>query len=134
MSGFQEEREKIAVQLAEAREEEARLTVAADRLAGDLTRARARIASLAAEDHTYAMAIQNRVPSASSGDLSHLTIPKAILTVLGEVSPESLQVHELERRMAARGKKVSSGVSVDLTFLKSSGKVSNPARGYWAVP
>jgi O-acetyl-ADP-ribose deacetylase (regulator of RNase III) len=71
---------------------------------------------------------------AGKGDLSHLTIPKAIMAVLTGARPQPVQVHEIERQMAIRGKKIRGGISVDLTNMKSAGHVLNPTRGYWTVP
>jgi len=120
--------------LAVAKEEEARLLVEADRVATDLTRVRARIASLKAEDQTYAAAVGSNPIVVGNSDLSHVTIREAILTVLTEAKPELVRVRDLDRTMAARGKKVHGGISVDLTSLKSVGKVLNPKWGYWTVP
>lgn len=49
---------------------------------------------------------------AGNGDLSRMTIREAILTVLTEAKP----------------------VSVDLTDLKQAGEVINPSWGFWTVP
>ena|SRR5260221_6896882 len=134
MENFQQDRERIAADLAAAREEEARLLVEADRVTTDLTRVRARIASLKAEDQTYAAAAGSHPIVVSNSDLSHMTIREAILTVLREAKPELVRVRDLDRTMAARGKEVAGGISVDLTAMKHSGNVLNPKWGYWTVP
>jgi hypothetical protein len=131
---FQEERQRIAKGLAEAEKEEARLLAEADRVATELTRVRARIASLRAEDQTYAAAVGSQPIDAGNGDLSHMTVRQAILTVLTEAKPEPVRVRDLDRIMAARGKKVQGGISVDLTAMKHGDKVLNPSWGYWTVP
>jgi septal ring factor EnvC (AmiA/AmiB activator) len=133
MASFQQERQRIAKDLAKAREEEARLQAQMDRLAADLTRVRARIASLNAEDQTYASAAGGRA-SPGDGDLSRMTIREAILTVLTEAKPEPVQLRDLDRMLAERGKKVQGGASADLTALKLAEEVLNPRRGYWTVP
>jgi hypothetical protein len=134
MSSFREERERIAKDLAEANDQEARLLAELDVATAQLTRVRARIASLKAEDQTYASAAGSRAATASSGDLSRMTIREAVLTVLGEAKPEPVRVRDLDRLLAERGKKVRGGVSVDLTTLKQAGEVLNPSWGYWTVP
>lgn len=134
MANFAQERQRIARQLAEARELETQLAAEVSRLTADLTHVRARIASLEAEDLVYAG--QPRIPSPASGgtDLSGMTIREAILTVLGEAKPDSMRLRDLEQALANRGKRVAGGLSVDLTSLKSSGVVLNPSWGYWKVP
>jgi hypothetical protein len=134
MAEFQEERERIAVELAEAREHEAGLSSEVNRLTADLTRVRARIASLAAEDQVYAGHLRKSDSTSGVGDLSHMTIREAILTVLNEASPEPMRLRDLEQTLADRGKRVSSGLSVDLTQLKYAEEVLNPRWGYWTVP
>jgi hypothetical protein len=133
MISFQKERQRIAKDLAAARDEEARLQAEAERVTADLTRVRARIASLNAEDQTYAAAAGSR-PAAGNGDLSRMTIREAILTVLTEAKPEPVQLRDLDRMLAEWGKKVQGGVSADLTALKQAGEVLNPRWGYWTVP
>lgn len=134
MAEFHEERERIAGDLAEARDQEAWLSAEVTRLTADLTRVKARIASLEAEDRVYAG--QLRMPGSTSraGDLSHMTIREAILTVLNEAKPEPMRLRDLEQALADRGKRVSGGLSVDLTSLKSTERVLNPRWGYWTVP
>jgi hypothetical protein len=128
VADFREERQRIAKDLVGAREEE-------DRLTAQLTRVRARIASLKAEDQTYASAEAGRPTAvAAHGDLSRMTIREAILTVLTEAKPEPVRVRDLDRILAERGKKVQGGVSVDLTTLKQAGEALNPSWGYWTVP
>ena len=134
MESFHEDRQRIAAELAEAKEEEARLLIKADRVATELTRVRARIASLKAEDQTYAAAAGGDPSVVGNGDLSHMTIREAILTVLTEAKPKLVRVRDLDRMMADRGKKVQGGPSVDLTTLKQAGEVLNPTWGYWTVP
>jgi chromosome segregation ATPase len=131
---FQEERDRIAAELTDARQRESQLAAEIGQLTADLTRVKARIASLEAEDRVYAGQTGNLASAPGTGDLSRMTIRKAILTVLGEAKPEPLQLRDLERTMADRGKRVSSGVSVDLNALKSAGEVLNPSWGYWTVP
>jgi hypothetical protein len=131
---FQEERDRIAAELADARQREAQLAAEVDQLTADLTRVKAQIASLEAEDRVYAGQAGNLASAPGTGDLSHMTIRKAILTVLGEAKPEPMQLRDLQRTMADRGKRVPSGVSVDLNNLKTAGKVLNPSWGYWTVP
>jgi hypothetical protein len=133
MGSFQEERQRIAKDLAEAQAEEARLHGEVDRMTAELTRARARIASLKAADQTFASAVTGS-PAAGNGDLSHLTIREAILTVLAEAKPEPVRTRDLDRILAERGKKVQGGVSVDLTALKQASEVLNPRWGFWTVP
>jgi hypothetical protein len=99
-----------------------------------LTHVRARIASLKAEDQTYASAAGSQSLVAGSSDLSHMTIREAILTVLTEAKPAPVRLRDLDRMLAERGKKVAGGVSVDLTALKDARKVLNPSWGYWTVP
>ena len=134
MTSFDEERKRIAGELAEAREQEARLLDEADLVATSLTRVRARIASLLAEDHTYAAASSPETTGRAASDLAHMTIREAILTVLTESRPEPVRLRELDRMLEQRGKKVQGGVSVDLTSLKQAGEVINPSWGYWTVP
>ena len=134
MTTFQQERQRIAKDLAEAKHEEARLVTEADQVTTELTRVRARIASLKAEDQTYASASGSYATAAGDGDLSRMTIRQAILTVLAEAKPEPVRVRDLERTMAERGKKVKGGISVDLTTLKQASEVLNPSWGYWTVP
>jgi hypothetical protein len=130
-SNFQQERDKIAVQLEQARQQAVQLTGEVDRLTAELTRVRARIASLEAEDRVYA---GHPVSGPGAGDLSHMTIEKAVLTVLGEAKPRPMRLRDLDRILAERGKPVAGGVSVDLTSLKNAGKVLNPSWGHWTVP
>jgi hypothetical protein len=134
MISFHEERQRIARDLATVKGEEARLLAELDRMTAELTRVQARIASLKAEDQTYASAEGSRPAVAANGDLSHMTIREAILTVLTEARPQPVRLRDLERMMAARGKRVQSGVSVDLTAMKDANKVVNPSWGYWTVP
>jgi chromosome segregation ATPase len=134
MRDFPEERQRIAVELAEAREHEARLSSEVERLTADLTRVRARIASLQAEDRVYAGQLGNQASATGVGDLSNMTIRGAILAVLNEVKPEPMRLRDLEQALADRGKRVSGGLSVDLTSLKSAKEVLNPRWGYWAAP
>lgn len=134
MISFDEDRKRIADELAEAREQEARLVAEADLVATSLTRVRARIASLRAEDQTYAAASSPGATSGTTGDLAHTTIREAILTVLTESKPEPVRLRDLDRILENRGKKVQGGVSVDLTSLKQAGEVINPSWGYWTVP
>ena len=134
MPSFSEERQRISKDLAEANDQEARLLVELDAVTTQLTRVRARIASLKAEDQTYASAEGVPPATAVSGDLSRMTIREAILTVLEEAKPEPVRVRDLDRLLAERGKKVQGGVSVDLTTLKQAGEVLNPSWGYWTVP
>lgn len=134
MAIFMEERQRIAKDLAEAAAQEARLLAELDLVTAQLTRVRARIASLKAEDQTYASAAGDRSATAGSGDLSHMTIREAILAVLTEAKPEPVRVRDLDRMLAERGKKVQGGVSVDLTTLKQAGEALNPSWGYWTVP
>ena len=134
MPNFQEERDRIAAELAEARQREAQLAAEVGQLTADLTRVKARIASLEAEDRVYAGQTGNLASAPGTGDLSHMTIRKAILTVLSEAKLEPMRLRDLEQIMASRGKRVTSGVSVDLSILKNSGEVLNPSWGYWTVP
>ena len=134
MANFQAERQKIAAELLATQEREARLLVELDRVTTDLTHVRARMASLRAEDQTYAMADTSHPAAVSNSDLSHMTIRDAILAVLTEATPEPVRVRDLDRMLAARGKKVQGGPSVDLTQMKQAGLVLNPTRGYWTVP
>jgi hypothetical protein len=134
MANFQEERQRIAKDLAEAKDQESRLLVELDLVTARLTRARARIASLTAEDRTYASAAGIRSAAAGDSDLSRMTIREAILIVLEEAKPEPIRVRDLDRALAERGKKVQGGVSVDLTALKRADEVLNPSWGYWTVP
>jgi hypothetical protein len=131
---FQQERQRITKDLGQAEQEEARLLAEVDRVTAELTRVRARIASLKAEDQTYASATGGFTTGAGSGDLSHKTIREAILTVLTEAKPQPVRLRDLDDAMAARGKKVRGGISVDLTMLKQAGEVLNPSWGYWTVP
>ncbi len=133
MASFEEERQRIAKDLAEKKEEEARLLAEAGRVATELARVRARIASLNAEDQAYASEGSHPV-GVDNGDLSHMTIREAILTVLTEAKPNPVRLRDLDRTMAARGKKVQGGISVDLTTLQQAGEVLNPRWGYWTVP
>jgi hypothetical protein len=82
-------------------------------MAAELTRVRARIASLKAADQTFASAAAASPAPRSKGDLSRMTIREAILTVLAEVKPEP---------------------SVDLTTLKQADEVLNPRWDFWTVP
>jgi hypothetical protein len=134
MASFDEDRKRIAGELAEASEQEARLLAEADLVATALTRVRARIASLRAEDQTYATASSPAATAGAAGDLAHMTIREAILTVLTEARPKPVRLRDLDRTLEQRGKKVQGGVSVDLTSLKQSGDVINPTWGYWTVP
>ncbi len=134
MASFAEDRKRIAGELAEAREQETRLLAEADLVATSLTRVRARIASLRAEDQTYATASPPGASGGTTGDLAHMTIREAILTVLTEARPEPVRLRDLDRMLDQRGKKVQGGVSVDLTSLKQAGEVLNPSWGYWTVP
>lgn len=134
MDIFHEERQRIAKDLAEAMDQEARLLAELDLATAQLTRVRARIASLKAEDQTYASAAGSHPATTGSSDLSRMTIREAILTVLEEAKPEPVRVRDLDRLLAERGKKVQGGVSVDLTTLKQAGEVLNPSWGYWTVP
>lgn len=131
---FQEERQKIAKDLAEAEAEESRLLAEVERVTAELTRVRAYIASLKAADQTYAAATGSRPTAASNSDLSHMTIREAILTVLREAKPEPVRTRDLDRILAERGKKVQGGVSVDLSALKRAKEVGNPSWGFWTVP
>jgi predicted nuclease with TOPRIM domain len=131
---FEEEREEIAARLGEARQQEADLTTQVDRLTAELIRVRARIASLEAEDRVYAGQLREPGSGSRAGDLSHMTIREAILTVLNEAKPEPMRLRDLEQALADRGKRVAGGLSVDLTSLKGAKKVLNPAWGYWTVP
>lgn len=134
MASFQEERQRIAKDLTEAKDQESRLLAELDLVTAQLTRVRARIASLKAEDQTYASAAGSRSSTAGNSDLSRMTIREAILTVLEEAKPDPVRVRDLDRKLAERGKKVQGGVSVDLTTLKQTGEVLNPSWGYWTVP
>jgi hypothetical protein len=134
MPSFQEERERIAMNLAKAQKQEARLLAEVERVTAELIRVRARIASLKAEDQTYASAAGIRPAVAGSSDLSRMTIREAILTVLTETKPEPVRLRDLDRMLAERGKKVAGGASVDLSILKQAGEVLNPSWGYWTVP
>ncbi len=69
-----------------------------------------------------------------AGDLAHMTIREAVLTVLTEARPRPIRLRDLDRILEERGKKVQGGVSVDLTSLKQAGAVTNPSWGYWTVP
>ena len=102
-------------------------------MATELTRVRARIASLRAEDQTYAAASGSQPIDAGNGDLSRMTIRQAILAVLTEAKPEPVRLRDIERIMAARGKKAQGGISVDPTAMKGR-EVLNPSWGYWTVP
>jgi hypothetical protein len=134
MASFRKERERIAMNLAKVQKEEARLVAEVARVTADLTRVRARIASLKAEDQTYASAAGSHPAVTSSGDLSHMTIREAILTVLTEAEPELVRLGDLDRMLTERGKKVAGGPSADLSLLKQAGEVLNPRWGYWTVP
>jgi chromosome segregation ATPase len=135
MTNFQAERQRIAKDLADIKDQESRLLGELDLVTAQLTRVRARIASLKAEDQTYASAIGSRhEATAGNSDLSRMTIREAILTVLEEAKPETVRVRDLDRILAERGKKVQGGISVDLTALKQAGEVLNPSWGYWTVP
>ena len=134
MQGFQAERQRIAAELTAAQADETRLLADLEQLSTNITRVRARIASLQAEDHTYASAAGNQLTVVGNSDLSHMTIREAILTVLTEAKPELVRVRDLDHRLAARGKKVQGGPSVDLTQMKQAGLVLNPKWGYWTVP
>ena len=135
MVNFHEERQRIAKDFGEAREEEARLVAELERRTAQLTHVRARIASLKAEDQTYAAAEASHPNTAAAhDDLSRMTIREAILTVLTEAKPEPVRVRDLDRILTERGKKVQGGVSVELTTLKQVGEVLNPSWGYWTVP
>jgi hypothetical protein len=133
MIDFEEERQRISKDLALVRETETRLAAEVDELTVKLTRIRARIASLLAEDQTYATATATRQGGRVQSDLSRMTIREAILTVLTEAKPELVRLRDLESIMAARGKKAAGGISVDLTQMKG-GEVLNPRWGYWTVP
>ena len=134
MTSFQEDRQRIAKDLAEAEAEEMRLLEEVDRMTVELTRVRARIASLKAADQTFASAVAGSPTPGSNGDLSRMTIREAILAVLTEAKPESVRTRDLDRILTERGKKVQGGVSVDLTTLKQAGEVLNPRWGFWTVP
>ena len=134
MTSFQEDRQRIAKDLAEAEGEEMRLLEEVDRRRVELTRVRARIASLKAADQTFASAVAGSPTPGSNGDLSRMTIREAILAVLTEAKPESVRTRDLDRILTERGKKVQGGVSVDLTTLKQAGEVLNPRWGFWTVP
>jgi len=134
MQTFQEERQRIANDLAEAKDQEERLQAELNLVTVQLTRVRARVAALKAEDEAYASAAGDHSATAVSSDLSRMTIREAILTVLEEAKPEPVRVRDLDRTLAERGKKVQGGVSVDLTTLKQAGEVLNPSWGYWTVP
>ena len=134
MTNFYEDRQRIAKDLAEAKDQESRLLAELDLATTQLTRVRARIASLTAEDQTYASAAGSRSAAAGNSDLSRMTIREAILTVLAEAKPEPVRLRDLDSTLDERGKKVQGGVSVDLTTLKQAGEVLNPSRGYWTVP
>ena len=134
MTSFQEERQRIAKDLAKAQAEEARVLGEVDRLTAELTRVRARIASLQAADQTFASAGGSSPAVSGNGDLSRRTIREAILTVLTEARPEPVRTRDLDRTLTERGKKLQGGVSVDLTTLKQAGEVLNPRWGFWTVP
>ena len=133
MTSFQEDRQRIAKDLAEAEADEMRLLEEVDRMTVELTRVRARIASLKAADQTFASAVAGSPTPGSNGDLSRMTIREAILTVLAEAKPEPVRTRDLDRILTERGKKVQGGVSVDLTTLKQAGEVLNPRWGFWTV-
>jgi hypothetical protein len=133
MTSFQEDRQRIAKDLAEAEADEMRLLEEVDRMTVELTRVRARIASLKAADQTFASAVAGSPTPGSNGDLSRMTIREAILAVLTEAKPESVRTRDLDRILTERGKKVQGGVSVDLTTLKQAGEVLNPRWGFWTV-
>jgi hypothetical protein len=135
MLTFDEDRQRIAAQLEEARQQEAQLT--AERI-----RVRARIASLEAEDRFYAGQSNSAPPSDSAqpsdsapavDNLSHLTADKAIVTVLREAKPDLVRLQELDQTLRDRGKIVQGGCSVSLTSLKDRGFVNNPSWGYWTT-
>jgi len=134
MTSFNEDRQKIAKDLGEAQAEEVRLLEEADRMAAELIRLRARIASLKAADQTFASAAAGSATAGTKGDLSRMTIRDAILTVLAEAKPEPVRTRDLDRILTERGKKVQGGVSVDLTGLKQANEVLNPRWGFWTVP
>jgi hypothetical protein len=134
MTSFNEDRQKIAKDLGEAQVEEVRLLEEADRMAAELTRVRARIASLKAADQTFASAAAGSPTAGIKGNLSRMTIREAILTVLAEAKPEPVRTRDLDRILTERGKKVQGGVSVDLTGLKQADEVLNPRWGFWTVP
>jgi hypothetical protein len=134
MTSFREERQRIAKDLAEAQAEEMRLLGDVDRMTAELTRVRARIASLKAADQTFASAVAGSPTQGSNGDLSRMTIRQAILTVLTEAKPEPVRTGDLDRKLTERGKKLQGGVSVDLTMLTQANEVLNPRWGFWTVP
>jgi len=45
-----------------------------------------------------------------------------------------VRLKDLERTLAARGKRAAGGLSVDLNTLKGNREVLNPSWGYWTVP
>jgi hypothetical protein len=53
---------------------------------------------------------------------------------LSEAKPAPVRLKDLERTIAARGKRVAGGLSVDLNTLKVNKEVLNPSWGYWTVP
>lgn len=134
MASFEEERQRIAKDLAQAQAEETHLLEEVDRMTAELTRVRARIASLKAADQTFASAATGSPAPGDNGDLSHMTIREAILSVLTEAKPELVRTRDLDRILTERGKKVRGGVSVDLTTLKQADEVLNPRWGFWTVP
>jgi hypothetical protein len=134
MTSFQEDRQRITKDLAEAEAEEMRLLEEVDRMTVELTRVRARIASLKAADQTFASAVAGSPTPGSNGDLSRMTIREAILAVLTEAKPEPVRTRDLDRILTERDKKVQGGVSADLTTLKQAGEALNPRWGFWTVP
>jgi hypothetical protein len=134
MPSFKKERQGIAKDLADAQAEEEHLLGEVDRMTAELTRVRARIASLKAADQTFASAASDGPGQGGGGDLSRMTIREAILTVLTEAKPEPVRTRDLDRILTERGKKVQGGVSVDLTTLKQAEEVLNPRWGFWTVP
>jgi hypothetical protein len=134
MASFQEDRQRIAKDLAQSQAEEMRLLEEVGRMTAELTRVRARIASLKAADQTFASAVAGSPAPRGNVDLSRMTIREAILTVLTEAKPEPVRTRDLDRILTERGKKVQGGVSVDLTTLKQADKVLNPRWGFWTVP
>jgi hypothetical protein len=134
MTSFHEDRQRIAKDVAQARAEETRLLEEVDRMTAELTRVRARIASLNAADQTFASAAAGSPTPGHHGDLSRMTIREAILTVLAEAKPDPVRTRDLDRILTERGKKVQGGVSVDLTALKQADEVLNPRWGFWTVP
>ena len=122
MNEIRDEMNKLAAELAAAREERVRLD--------------ARIAGLQAQYDSYARAAaQPPATAASNGSsLRHCTVDDAIITVLVEAAPDDVQLHDIERRMAGRDKEVPGGISVNLSALKRAGRVRSTRRGYYAAP